>query len=65
MTSTGRTDVTSAEARAIHKAAQKVAADGQGPPHDEVACWCCCYQCDFCHSAVIGNDIALGVKSVY
>lgn len=65
MTSKGRTDVTSAEALAIHRAAQRVAKDGTGPPHDEVACWDCCFMCDFDHSAVITNDKAIGVQSVY
>lgn len=69
MTSTGRVDVTSAQAKAIHEAAQKRAAarvaKGEGLPHDEVQCWCCCFQCDFNHSAVLANDQALGEQSVY
>jgi len=65
MTTLRRTDVTSAEARAIHKAAQRLAETGEGPPHDEVACWCCCFQCGFNFPAVMANDRAIGVDSVF
>lgn len=65
MTSSGRIDVTSAEARAIHRQAQLDAAQKVGGHHDEVSCWCCCFDCDFSHAATIRNDQALGVPSVY
>lgn len=64
MTSTGREDVTSQEAKDIHEDAQ-VNALLEGGRHDEVKCWCCCFDCDFNHAATIANDRAAGVESVY
>lgn len=60
MTSEGRTDVTSPEARAIHLDAQM--ADPEG--HDQISCWCCCMDCDFNAKVVWRNDEAARVESV-
>lgn len=66
MTSTGRDDVTSQEAKDIHEAAQQYAAEHpEKGDHDPVTCWCCCFDCDFNHAATIANDQAAGVESVY
>lgn len=66
MTNTGRDDVTSQEAKDIHEAAQEYAAKNPDTArHDEVSCWCCCFDCDFDHAATIANDQAAGVDSVY
>lgn len=59
MTSEGRDDVTSQQARDIHAAAMD--ADGR---HDVVSCWCCCLDCDFNAQAVWANDKAAGIESV-
>jgi hypothetical protein len=59
VTSQGRGDVTSWEARDLHTAA--LAAD---PDHDRTSCWCCCMDCDFDAEAVWATDEAAGLDSV-
>ena len=42
------TRVTADEAQRLHD--ERVAAD---PEHDDVTCWCCCWDCDFDFEAVL------------
>ena len=60
MTSQGRGDVTSPQARDIH--ADALADDPEH--HDIVSCWCCCLDCDFDAMAVWRNDKAAGIENV-
>jgi hypothetical protein len=59
MTTGGRGDVTSPQARDLHDQAR--AADAE---HDQISCWCCCWDCDFDVKAVWANDAAAAIESV-
>jgi hypothetical protein len=56
----GRTDLTSAQALATHSEARET-----DPDHDQVGCWCCCWDCGLNYDAAIANDEAQGLTSVF
>lgn len=61
MTTVGRKDLTSIEALEIHTKAIEADPDN----HDMISCWCCCIDCDYDYGAVIANDNAAGIESVF
>lgn len=51
--------MTSLEARDIHEQARRDDVD-----HDQIGCWCCCWDCDFDAQEIWANDKAAEIESV-